>query len=251
MLLNHTDTGTGYPVVLIHGFCESLTIWENITPELSKRNRVIAIDLPGFGDSSLLEQDITIEKVATEVFEFLQEKGIKECMVIGHSLGGYVTLALAESYPNLLSKVVLFHSTSFADTEEKKNNRDKTLKFIKKRGLDLFFSSFLPTLFANSSDPTIGQIDKIARKTPIETVIAYTIAMRNRQDRTIVLQHLNKPILIIAGREDNAVPIAQSRKMSQLITNSVLQELSVGHMGMYEDPANILRILKDFIKKEV
>lgn len=248
MHLHHTDTGSGYPVVLIHGFCESLQIWNQIIPELSKSYRVVAIDLPGFGGSDLVIDKVTIENIADAVNAFLMEKGINECAMIGHSLGGYVALAYVEAYTSKLSALGLFHSTAYSDTDEKKINRNKTMAFIRKRGLDLYISSFVPSLFRSNDHPAITTVLNIALTTPVETVLKYTEAMRDRKDRTTILQTTKLPVLIIAGEYDNAVTLAKSVELSGMPSRCYFHVLEVGHMGMFEAPAQCCEILNMFLQ---
>lgn len=248
MPLNHSDTGEGYPVVLIHGFCESLEIWNDLIPDLSQNYRVIALDLPGFGKSALPRIDVTIENIAELVHSFLYNKGIKDCIMIGHSLGGYVALAYAELYPQELKGLGLFHTTAFADSEKKKANRNKTIAFIKRRGLNLFISSFVPSLFANKEHSAIELVAEIANNTSEETVLKYTAAMRDRKDRTHILQSSKLPILLIAGAHDFAVPIEQSKKLATMSKLCAFHVLKAGHMGMYESRSQSISIINEYLE---
>ncbi|MDW8296538.1 MAG: alpha/beta hydrolase, partial [Raineya sp.] len=111
--LAYIEQGTGKNVVLLHGFCESKEIWKDFLPELAKNFRTIAVDIGGFGESAnLLPQPCTMETLAEQVFALLKELQISQAAFVGHSMGGYVALALAEKHPEIIEKLCLFHSTA-------------------------------------------------------------------------------------------------------------------------------------------
>ncbi|HQQ95966.1 MAG TPA: alpha/beta hydrolase [Cyclobacteriaceae bacterium] len=241
------DQGTGPPLVLIHGFCETSEIWDSFIKSLTNHHRVIRPDLPGFGNSAPLSGRITIDQVAEALAGWLKQSGIHQAMVLGHSLGGYVTLALAEQHSHLLRGFGLFHSTCFADTEEKKANRNRIIEFVKRNGVRPFVETFVPGLFHDKYHPAINSVRDIASGTRAETLIQYAEAMRDRPDRSGVLEISTAPKLIIAGREDAAVPVLDSRKMAKLGQKTTYSELErVAHMGFLEAPAECRLITTSF-----
>lgn len=118
--MHYKVSGTGTPIVLIHGFCENSSIWKDLEKVLSDNYQVISVDLPGFGQSPLDNSDLTLDNVATILHDFLKQLKISSCFMIGHSLGGYITLSFAKKYSDMLLGFGLFHSTTFADSEEKR-----------------------------------------------------------------------------------------------------------------------------------
>lgn len=251
-LLHYTDTGSGMPVILIHGFCESNAFWKDFAGHLSPRFRVIAIDLPGFGESPLKKKDITIEYMADRVHDVVKHLNIDQCVMIGHSLGGYVTLAFAEKYEDKLKGIGLFHSTVFADSPEKRKNRNKTAEFVEKHGSAVFAESFVPSLFYEPNlekfKDTVTWLKTIAASTPAEGIIAATKAMRDRKGRTEVLKNIKVPVLFIIGEEDKAVPLDASLEMASFPSKSVKHILAdTGHMGMFEKKEETLKIVEDFL----
>ena len=118
--------GEGLPLIFLHGFNENSAVWDLIIPALAKQYQCVVIDLPGFGKSPL-PANLSIKYMANAVHRVIEEINIAKPIVIGHSMGGYVSLELAAHYPDLLSGVGLFHSTAIADTDEKKDNRLKTI----------------------------------------------------------------------------------------------------------------------------
>lgn len=244
------QSGTGETVVLLHGFCETHTIWEGIHESLANHYHTVSIDLPGFGLSDLAASSITISDAGQYVYEHLKHLGIDRAVIVGHSLGGYVALSIAEKHPEFLQGLGLFHSTAYADPDEKRKNREKSITFIDKYGVEPFTNSFIPTLFYDADHEAIPKLLISAAKTAKTTVLKYTEAMMNREDRTLVLKNCKHPILLIAGTDDAAVPYADSEAQSKLNKNCTFVSLkNVGHMGMIEKPVDTIDALKNFMIK--
>ncbi|MEO6252247.1 MAG: alpha/beta hydrolase [Ferruginibacter sp.] len=248
--------GKGRPVVLIHGFAEDGDIWKNQVDFLKNDCKLIIPDLPGSGRSAALSSQVSvdIEDYAEVIKAILTEEKIGACTMIGHSLGGYTTLAFAEKHPDLLSSFGLVHSSAFADNEEKKANRLKSIEFIKKNGAFEFLKATITGLYmcqdgSEPSDTYIkAQVEK-SRSFTDEAVIQYYQAMINRPDRTSVLKTFGKPILFIIGEHDNAVPFEQSMQQCYLPDQSHIHILrNSAHMGMLEETANVNGALLDFIR---
>lgn len=251
-MLNYTDSGHGKVVVMIHGFCESLNLWSSFEKELSQMARIICVDLPGFGESRYLGEPISMEWFADRINDLMAELNIHSYSVIGHSLGGYVSLALAEKYPNRINSFALFHSTAYADTEEKKINRDKTVGFIERNGVATFMNSFVDPLFAEVNRQKCStKMDVLiadGKRSNEEAAKATIYAMKNRPDRSAVLQNFGKPILLIIGENDVAVPIEDSLKQSEIgAQTEALVLKNCGHMGMIEKPTTTLLRIKEFL----
>jgi len=253
MRLAYSDQGSGLAIVLIHGFCENKELWTDLQEKLSAGYRVLTVDLPGHGQSAEVLHELTIEIMAQMVNELLEELAVQKCVMIGHSLGGYVALAFAEIYSEKLCGFGLFHSTAFADTEDKKRNRDRTVEFIEKHGMDAFADSFVaPLFYPKNREQLSAEIDQLkdtCRKMEVKTVVATTLAMRDRKDRIEVLKQTNLPVLFIIGREDNAVPYEKSMEQCYLPEKHhvhVLEE--TGHMGMYERKEESIKAFREFLQ---
>lgn len=251
-MIAYTDSGHGNPLVFIHGFCETKALWADFEKELSKSNRIICVDLPGFGESQrLLEEPASIEFLADRVLDLLRELNLSKVALIGHSLGGYVALAMIEKQPEVCTGLCMFHSTAFADTPEKQENRDKTLDFIQRQGVETFLIAFIPSLFfpenRNYLQMEIEDLKTMALQTPLATVNAITLAMRNRKDRISVLENITAPVLYIVGKNDLAVPFELSEKQMTLAPNSTALVLEqTGHMGMLEKKKETLEAIHNF-----
>lgn len=247
------DSGTGSTVVLLHGYCESRQVWASFIDRLDKKFRVVTLDLPGFGNYSKPVEDFSVEAMADYVSQALTELEVVKCVLIGHSLGGYVALAVAEKYPELLLGLGLFHSTALADSEEKKENRTKMVAFQEQHGLEKFISSFFPPLFFEENRPRLqAEIERLVetgQKTKPEAAIGVMKAMRDRPDRTHVLREAFFPVLFIVGKEDQAVPLAQSLQQCHLPQNSTTVFLGqTGHMGLFERPLETLQAVEKFLE---
>ena len=249
-LPNYRELGAGPTVILLHGFPMDQHIWNDFAEKLSESHHIVTLDLPGFGKSAGLKPGFTLEDVAREILAFIHEKKWNKPVVIGHSLGGYVGLAMAELEANLMRGLCLFHSTALADSEEKKQSRNKVLEFIEKQGVHAFTSNFIGQLYADPQHSSITKVKNIAVQSTREAVEGYTMAMRDRRDRTHVLASFPSPILFLAGEKDQGIPpdtIRQQAAMSRDAEAIILPE--VAHMGMFESESTAVNKITDFIKK--
>lgn len=243
--------GKGAPVVLLHGFCEDSTVWEEFRSDLLEENySVIRIDLPGFGRSEALPA-VTIEQMAEAVHAALVKLKIGEVVFIGHSMGGYVGLAFARLYPKMLRGLGLFHSHPYEDSEGKKENRRKSVAFIKRQGHALFVKQLIPTLFnrkfANSNAFLVEKLTYRAARGKSAGIIAAQEAMIGRKDESGALSSLEAPVLFIIGEEDQAVPPESIEQIHLPQTASIHILEKVGHMGLFEARKETQRIVRQFV----
>jgi pimeloyl-ACP methyl ester carboxylesterase len=242
-------------VVLMHGFGEDHQIFNAQIRVLQEHYTVYAPDLPGSGERNHFTWETgteSIEWLADWLKGQLDTQGIGSCILLGHSMGGYITLAFAEKYPERLLAFGLIHSTAFADQEAKKETRAKAIDFIKAHGAHAFLKTAIPGLFgpafAAQNPEAIDRQVEDARHFETPSLVAYYRAMMTRPDRTHVLKSALVPVLLVAGTEDMAAPIGdllQQAPMPPVCHFFQLQ--NVGHMGMMEDPDNLNRILLNFL----
>ena len=243
--------GKGPALVFLHGFCEDSGIWEDFKPDFIEENfKVITIDLPGFGQSDLLPEN-AIEDMAEAVATVIDKLNLPPFILIGHSMGGYVSLAFAEKYPNLLIGLGLFHSHPYADSEAKKEGRQKGINFIKEHGHVLFVKQLFPNLFtrkyARSNSFLIDKLTYQASNYQSESIISALEAMKNRPDRSMVLTQFSAPVLFIVGKEDTAVPADKSLEQTHLPQVASIHILEkVGHMGMFEAKKQTQLLIRQF-----
>jgi pimeloyl-ACP methyl ester carboxylesterase len=240
--------GKGLPVVLVHGFSEDGTVWENQVAALKDKYQFIIPDLPGSGQSPLNDAAWSMEYFADCIRQIIDQEKFETVSMIGHSMGGYITLAFADAWPNRLTSFGLFHSTAFADSEEKKTARRRGIEFIQQNGPAKFLEQSIPNLFsAETKKHQSDLVPKIlARFTNFigQSLVNYYQAMMERPDRTSVLKNFPRPILFILGKYDTAVPYEQGLQQSYMPGLSYIHTLEhSGHMGMWEEP----KLSNDFI----
>ncbi|MEO5890652.1 MAG: alpha/beta hydrolase [Ferruginibacter sp.] len=272
-------TGEGQTVVLIHGFAEDGNVWKSQVDFLANDFRLIIPDIPGSGRSEIIAGadietyaevikhilDAECQKLLPDQFEdinlignigdknagaFLKEE--EPVTVIGHSMGGYITLAFAEKYPQYLDSFGLFHSSAFPDDEEKKQVRTKAIDFIKTKGTAAFLKTSTPGLFtkafAEAHPASINSLIEDGKDFSSEALVQYYQAMMARPDRTAVLKTFARPILFIIGEHDSAIPLQSSLRQCYLPTQSHVHILNnSAHMGMWEEEERSNNILEEFL----
>jgi pimeloyl-ACP methyl ester carboxylesterase len=223
-------------------------VWTDFASQLSNSFSVFTPDLPGFGGSKLLPGTFSIEDVARKTNEWIEREKLTDAVLIGHSLGGYVTLSMIRQKPEWFRGFGLFHSTAYADSEEKKESRTKVLKFIDDNGVLAFTSNFIQPLFANPEHPAISFVKSISIKSEDAAVKGYTIAMRDRPDLTETIKNTLKPVLLIGGESDKAIPFETLEQQAKLNVHCTFRKLhNVAHMGMFERKDECVEIVRAFL----
>lgn len=252
-MLHYQKVGYGPTVVLLHGFGEDSTIWRNQILRLQSSFQLLVPDLRGTGASAHLTPVQSIEQMADEVIEVLDHEQINNSTIIGHSMGGYVALALAEKYPSYVTGIGLVHSTSYADNEEKKQARTKSIEFIDQNTAAEFMKATIPNLFGEmfkKEHPNeVNALIERGRSFTKEHLIAYYKAMIARPDRTHVIEHAKVPVLYFIGSEDKAVNPAdalQQAALPQICQVHLVQ--GIAHLGMLESSDELNKTVEDFLQ---
>lgn len=250
--IHYRVEGKGRAIVLLHGFLGSMQIWEHLLPELSKRYKVVLIDLPGHGKSDNFGYVHKMDIMAEAVKAVLHELQLRRYVLIGHSMGGYVTMAFAEKYMDNLRGVVLFHSTAIADSEEKKADRDKAIK-VAKKNKEKYLRESVKKLFFPSNikkhPEHLNKATQIAHATSLQGIVAAIEGMKQRRNTEVVLQFCNCPVLFIAGLHDLLLPLELHRHQFELPQDHQLLLLEhSAHMGFYEEPDMVLKGLLPFLR---
>ena len=240
---------TDQPVLcLIHGHGVDPSIWDGLYAELSSDVQIVKPDL------STLTNHNTIEAYAEHVYSLLQTAQVEQVVLIGHSMGGYIALALAEKHPEIVKGLGLFHSTAFADDEARKQKRLQAIESLEKEGSQPFIKGVIPTMFADENQEkmadTIQTLVGKGNKLPSEALKAGVQAMLARPDRTHILKEATFPVLIIAGRHDKLVLIEKSEQlfdMPKKVQTTVLEHS--GHLGMLEEPEEATNAIRRFLIK--
>ncbi len=246
-MLNFERKGNGTEIlVLLHGFMENLSIWNDMAPHLSDHFSLLKIDLPGHGQSDILADVHTMELMAEEVNAVLDHQNLEKVHLLGHSMGGYVSLAFAEKHPEKLKSLTLFFSSYLADDEEKKEQRIKSYRIIKD-AFPHYARAGVPNLFnPNERDILEGKIET-ALETALSTnnlgALASVKGMVERTDKKHILENLEAKILILAGKHDNAVKTDIMIKNLPDRTNIKSYVLDCGHNGHWEKPGICAEII--------
>lgn len=246
-MLNFERKGNGKEIlVLLHGFMENLSIWSDMEPHLSEKFSLLKIDLPGHGQSEILAEVHTMELMADEVKKVLDDQKLEKVHLLGHSMGGYTSLAFAERYPDSLKSLTLFFSTYFPDDDEKKQQRIKSYQIIKD-AFPHYARAGIPNLFnPNERDILEGKIET-ALKTALSTnnmgALACVKGMVERTDKKNLLENLECKILVLSGKHDNAVKTEATIKHLPDRTNIKSYVIDCGHNGHWEKPSICAEIL--------
>lgn len=256
-MISYSIIGKGMPFLLLHGFGEDGSVFYPIATALEEDACFIIPDLPGSGLSAAaitLHNHWAMDDFAAVMLALMQYENFDRFLMAGHSMGGYITLAMAEKHPDILLGIGLIHSTAYADSEEMKKNRLRSIAFIEKFGAAKFLSQTTPNLFGEAFRRE--QSARLANHITIfsvfsnEALIAYYDGMMKRPDRTTVLSTIKKPVLFIIGVEDKAVNLEESLKQSHLPSDSQITVFEkIGHMGMIEHPLGTINALKQFLTK--
>lgn len=250
--IHFSDAGEGEVVVLLHGFLEDISMWDFIVEALKPKYRIICVDLFGHGKSDCLGYVHTMEAMADSVKFVLDTLKISKATYIGHSMGGYVALALAEKNKDLIKGLCLMNATAQADSEERKNLRNRAVKMAQvnyeplvSMSVGNLFSQETRSIFLSA----IEKSKKTALQTKVQAYIACTEGMKLRENREAVLLSGNFKKLIIAGKKDPVLLYKSIVEESER-TNTPIISLSNGHMSHIENGPELIHVLESFLLLE-
>lgn len=248
------DSGEGDPVILLHGYLESLEIWGSFAYDLAGHYRVIAVDLPGHGASEIFSTIDSMAVMADSVRHVLDHLHIGRAVMIGHSMGGYATLAFEEIFPEMTLGYVLFHSHALADTDEKKSNRDREKLLIEDGKKSHFININIPNAFSPENLETFSdEVERakiIAFNTPDQGILCALDGMKTRPDRQHVMRGTSVPVMIVAGMKDNYIPFHINEDHFKLAPDTEILVLEhSGHMGFIEEREKSSHAVLAFLDK--
>jgi pimeloyl-ACP methyl ester carboxylesterase len=249
--ISYSDVGIGKPIILIHPFPADQTVWQSQKTELAKHFRVITLDLWGFGKSPATHgQAIKMEEYADEVKQLLDKLHIQKAIIAGESMGGYITLAFLEKYPNQVEGLVLSNTQAIADTAETQAKRETTANDLLEHGTANFISGFLPKALSSlaTQETKTFLLHIMETQTP-EAMASALRGMALRKDTSSILSNTNLPVLIITSDQDMVIPPQQSTKMHELARNSKLVVLAhSGHLSNLEQPQQWNEAVVEYFK---
>lgn len=250
--VGYTDSGSGRAVVFLHGFLEASNMWNYYTQHLPKAYRKICIDLPGHGVTDNFGYKHSMELMAESVVAVLKTIQVRKAVLVGHSMGGYVALALAEKYPEMVNGVLLYFSSAAADTADKKANRNRAIAIVKNNH-PLFIQSTVPFLFTPKNQKryakTIARLVLAGKLMSKQGVIAALEGMRDRNDREIVLKFAPFKVGFVIGKQDPVLPFERIEKQTKIHpeTQAYILE-NTGHMGHIENKKETFAATKLFLE---
>ena len=242
--------GKGPAIVLLHGFLENSKMWKNLIPELSKKNKIITIDLLGHGNSDSLGYIHTMELFAETVAAVLKHLKIRKCILIGHSLGGYVALAFAEKNPEKVKGLCLMNSTSNEDSDERKDIRTRANKMAQTNLKNMIQISISNLFYQENVSKFTSEIEILkqeALKTSLQGYLAAQEGMKIRPNRNAILTNATFKKLLIIGEKDPVIDETISLEEAQK-TNTNYVIFDGGHMSFIENKENLLDTLQSFVR---
>lgn len=246
----YTCEGKGTAIVLLHGFLENSTMWQYFVAGLSKKHRVICIDLLGHGKTDCLGYIHTMENQATMVKAVLNHLRLRKYVLVGHSMGGYVALTFAQQFSKNVKGLCLINSTALPDTTAKKEHRNRAIKAVKKHK-NTFIKVAIPMLFAKENRKKfateITHITQEAMQISTQSVVATLEGLKLRHNHTPFYKKAHFPIQIMAGKQDSIVPIENVYAETQNTKAQVI-EFPDGHMSTVENKNETLAALVGFVK---
>lgn len=255
--LRIADTRKGEKtLLLLHGYLESLDVWEDFAKLLSKEYRVVAMDLPGHGISQVMGPVHTMTFLADTVVGVLDELEIEKATIVGHSMGGYVALETLRQHPDRLEGIVLLSSTPNPDSPEKLVDRDREIALVEGGHKDLLASTAAKNGFAADNlrrmQDEIIFLEEQVLVTEAEGVVALLRGMKERADSNELLRSSSLPQLFILGKKDGYIPLERAEEMVASHPQAKVAWLeNSGHLGYFEEPEACAKALLDFMSESV
>ncbi len=228
--------GSGPALVLLHAFPFDRRMWSGELSRLSDRRRVVAVDLRGFGESTLWGEP-TIDDFADDVVKLLDALGVPMAAVAGLSMGGYVALALAERHRARLSALVLADTRAAADSEVARLAREATIRQVRSDGTAQFLDGVPERMLSRHASDDLRQRVRDLCVDRVDVIVAATRALAHRPDRTPLLATIDCPTLVVCGGDDTTSPAPEMRGMAQAIPDAEYVEIAgAGHLSNVEAP---------------
>jgi pimeloyl-ACP methyl ester carboxylesterase len=249
--ISYSDTGFGIPLVFLHGYLETAEVWNSFAGKLAPEFRVICIDLPGHGGSDVYGETHTMEFMAEAVNGLIEELDTGRVFMIGHSMGGYSTLAFLDLFPGKLLGYCLFHSQPFADQPAALEKRQREISLVNDGNKELIIPGNIERMYATDNlEKFAGDVvrsKEIASKIPPGGITAVLRGMMARPSRFALVEEGRVPLLWILGAKDNYIPCDDIQARVKLPSDSEVVILkNSGHMGFVEEEEEAVEAVRRF-----
>lgn len=239
-------------LLLLHGYLETLYVWQDFLTKLPPNIRIISIDLPGHGLSGTHQTENSLEFCADVISDVLKICDVKSCYIMGHSMGGYIAIECVKKYPDLFTGLVLMHSTPYPDSAEKIKDRDREIALIKQAKLPAIAKMGIPKMFAPENqrkfDEKIFEIVELTETHDPEGIVASIKGLKSRPDNLPTLLSTKTPILMFFGANDYHLTNEKAESLIRSLpaAKSILLPNS-GHNGFLEEPEVVAEELIKFM----
>lgn len=252
--VRYSTFGKGQKIVLLlHGYLETMEVWEEFGGQLGKSYKVVALDLPGSGWSGYEGDVVSIDFMADAAVGVLKDAKVEKVTVVGHSMGGYVAISIAQKHPDMVENLILLHSTPNADSDEKKEARKREIELVKEGKKEVLAKINPAGGFAKCNikkcEDSIEELYETVVISDDNAIIATLKGLANREDKNDIFAALPMNKVMIFGDDDNYIPIdaakALEAKFSQSVKTYYIEK--AGHMSYVEQPDKLLTIFKEII----
>ena len=248
--VSYSSIGKGDAIVFLHGFLGNRRVWTPFVNYFKRNYQVITMDLPGHGNTSIIEEEMTMEFSAKLIKQILKTEDILNVHVVGHSMGGYIGLAFAKLYPETIKSLTLLNCSAYGDTKQKQADRLKAVRvfdmnpaiFIDEAIKNLFYKPNL-TVFSKE----VQELTEIAKNTSVKGAQGSLRGMRIRENHVNWLSKQKFPLHFIAGEYDKTIPFSTIKEQVEITNANFTALTSSGHMGFVENQDTCIKAIEDFI----
>jgi pimeloyl-ACP methyl ester carboxylesterase len=250
----YEDTGgAATPLLFIHGFPLDRTLWAAQTRGLADIARIIAPDLRGFGESGMPADAVTVDTYADDLRGLLDALGVKNAVIGGLSMGGYIAFAFYRKYAHRMRALILVDTRPGADSPEAKEGRDDNAALAREKGAAAIADRMLPKMLAPKTFASYPDVANVVRvlmeRQSVEGIVGALMAMRDRPDSTPTLTEISTPTLIVVGAEDTLTPPKEAEAMCKVIRGARLVTIpDAAHLSNVEQPEVFNHAVREFLK---
>lgn len=251
--MDYRDEGAGVPVILIHAFPLNQTAWDDQVAALRKHCRTITLDLRGFGESDAPQGPYLMDQMAADVRGVMSALDVDQAVLVGLSMGGYVSLAFYRNYPDAVRAMVLADTRASADTHAARERRLKSAERAEREGARAIAEDMVPLLLGRTAlekqPSVVERVRKMIEANSPQGIAGAQRGMAERRDSTYILPGIDFPVLIIVGSEDTLTPVAEAESLRNTIRGARLRVIeAAGHLSNMERPEEFGAVLTEFIE---